>query len=358
MQRFFLIAAFLISICAFSQTNDISWYQTLKGKIDKYPVTLHLHKAAHKYVGYYYNSQQKPVYIFGDDTTVKGKIQLFSNAEPSEYFIFSLEENSATGTWKKTEKSKPLFFAATKTTLPVRFTYVFASGLVKLRPKWKDSPEATYNAASVWPNGKTATDEFLKKEIRHAFDEKNTGEEIGALLLRNKKDILNRYVSDSKGLQDSDLKRETMMYSMEEDDEMLIAFQSSKILSLAFSNYTFTGGAHGNYGTSYLSIDLTSNKNLTLDNIITEKGKKILRGMLEKIFRKQFNLKPTDSLSEAGLIENKIEPNENFYVTGKGIGFSYNPDEISPYVMGEINIFIPFTDLKNFLKKDFKKLID
>jgi hypothetical protein len=140
---------------------------------------------------------------------------------------------------------------------------------------------------------------------------------------------------------------------------MLIAFQSSKILTMAFFNYAYTGGAHGNYGTYYTSADLTSNKVLALDNIITEGGKKQLRTLLEKNFRKQYNLKPTDSLTdEGGLFENKIEPNKNFYITGKGIGFCYNPYEIGPYAMGEIDIFIPFTDLKNYLKEGFKRLIE
>ena len=53
----------------------------------------------------------------------------------------------------------------------------------------------------------------------------------------------------------------------------------------------------------------------------------------------------------------KIAPNQNFFVTGKGMGFAYNPYEIGPYVMGEINIYIPFSDLKKYLKPDFKSLV-
>ncbi len=361
MKRILLLLCLLFSIYTFAQNNTVSWYKLFKGKIGKYAVTLHLHKAGHNYDGYYYyDTQQKPLSFSGDDIRIKGKIQVMSygDREEAEYFTFSLNGNSATGNWKKTENSKPLPFTATETSLPIQFTYVFTSGSVKLRPKWKESPEASYNAASVWPTGKTATDEFLKTEIRKAFNEKNTGEEIGVLLLRNKKNILNQYLSDSESLEDSDLKRETAAYSMDEDDNMLITFQSAKLLSLAFTNYSFTGGAHGNYGTSYTSVDLTSNKVFALKNIITEAGKQQLRSLLEKNFRNQYNLKPTDSLTEGGLFENKIEPNENFYLTEKGIGFSYVPYEIGPFAMGEINIFISFADLKNHLQDSFKKLIE
>ncbi len=361
MKQFLLLLSFFISVCAFSQANDLSWYKTLKGKVDKYPVTLHVHKAGHNYVGYYYyDSQQKPIYFSGDDTSKTGKIELFcyADADNAEIFIFSITGSKASGQWKKTENSDPSNFSAEEIKSSVDFTYVFTNGSVKLRPEWKESPSATYNAASVWPVGETVTDEFLKTEVRKTFNEKNTGEEIGALLLRHKKNYLNNYINDNKNVQDADLKKASPTFSMEDDSKLLIAFESPKLLTFAFTSYAYTGGAHGNHGTSYSSYDLTANKALTLDDIITPAGKKTLHSLLEKNFRKQFNLKPADPLKEGGLFENKIEPNKNFYVTGKGIGFCYNPYEIGPYVMGEINIFIPFSEMRNYLKDDFRKLIE
>lgn len=358
MKKILLFTLLLINLYSFSQTD---WYKMLKGKIDKYPVTLHLHKAGHSYDGYYYyDSLQKPLNFSGDDRRVKGKIQLisFGDSEEAEFFTFSFVSNNIRGEWKKTSKSKPLTFSAVETNMPTNFTYVFTNESKKLRPKWKESPEATFNAASVWPTGKTATDKFLKAKISHIFYKQNTGEEIGVLLLKSKREFFTEFLKEINDLSDTVLKQETMAYNMESDKNVLIAYQSPKILTLADNVYSFTGGAQGNYGTSYISIDLISNKVLTLDNIITATGKKQLKNLLEKNFRKQQNLKPTDSLSDGGLFENKIEPNDNFYITGKGIGFCYNPYEIGPYAMGEIDIFIPFTDLKNYLKENFKSLIE
>jgi hypothetical protein len=361
MKQILLLACLLlIGIYTFSQTSTISWYKMFKGKIDKYSVTLHLHKTGYNYDGYYYyDLQQKLLYFSGDDKRVKGKIQLISygDREEAEFFIFLSAGNTITGEWKKTDKSRPLAFSAVETSMSINFAYVFTSGSTKLRPKWKESPEASFNAASVWPTGKTPTDEFLKTEIRHSFNEKSTGEEIGALLLRSKKQFFTDFIDETKDLSDTELKQETMVYSMESDGKLLVAYHSPKILSLAHYSYSYTGGAHGNYGTSYITINLTSNKVLALDNIINDAGRKQLRSLLEKEFRNQYNLRPTDSLSECGLFENKIEPNENFYITEKGIGFCYVPYEIGSYVMGQIEIFIPFADLKNYLKADFKTLM-
>ena len=138
----------------------------------------------------------------------------------------------------------------------------------------------------------------------------------------------------------------------------MIVYQSKTILSLANFSYSYTGGAHGNYGTGYTSLDLIKEKKLKLDDVITKTGQAYLRSILKKYFRKNYNLDANASLKEAGLFKEKIEPNNNFYVTTKGIGFSYAPYEIGPYSMGEINIFIPFSELQNFLQPVFKNLVE
>jgi len=144
---------------------------------------------------------------------------------------------------------------------------------------------------------------------------------------------------------------------MDVSDQLMIVYRSSKLIMLAHSNYAYTGGAHGNYGTSYIPVDLLNNKKLDLNDLVNPAGKKQLSQLLEKYFRLAYSLKKTDSLMEGGLFENTIEPNANFYVTTKGICFCYLPYEIGPYAMGEINIFIPFTGLKDYLQTGFKRLI-
>ena len=54
--------------------QNVSWYKCLNGAIDKYPITMHLHKTDHNSFGYYYyNSQQEPIYFIGEDTTIAAK---------------------------------------------------------------------------------------------------------------------------------------------------------------------------------------------------------------------------------------------------------------------------------------------
>ena len=92
------------------------------------------------------------------------------------------------------------------------------------------------------------------------------------------------------------------------------------------SNYSSTDGAHGNFGTAYLPLDIEHNKVLQLKDLLTTEGIRHLRPLLESSYRSQQYLQPSHSFNvDSNLFENKIEPNKNFYVTGKGLIFSYTP---------------------------------
>jgi hypothetical protein len=355
---FFFLTCFVL---VQGQTTGLSWYRQYRGKIDQLAVTIHLHKSGNTYKGYYYyDTRQQPIFLSGEDSVLKGKIQLigFVSYDETEKFVLNATDTLLSGTWKKSEKSKPLEMQARFYPMPFHFSYVYTTANTRLRPKMKDSPEASYESAAVWPEGSSTTEKFIKKVIRKMVVPGYKGsEDIGAFFIREKKKLLDNYRKDYATVKDSELREMASSYSLDESNQLMITFYSEKILSLAYSNYSYTGGAHGNYGTFYTALDLSRNKELELKDILTDAGTLKLQSLLERNFRRQFKLKSTDSLTEAGLFENKIEPNSNFYITGKGLAFAYSPYEIGPYVMGEIDIFIPFRELEAYLRPAFKKLI-
>ncbi len=320
---------------------------------------MHLHKAGHNYYGYYYyDSQQKPIYFNGEDTSVRGKINLvaFSTSDATETFTFSLKDAAASGNWKKDEQSKGLSFTGNQGVPVIPLTYVYTEGEKKLRPQILASPQATFFAGSIWPTGTTVADIFLQQVIVRNYDEKASVTEIGKLMLQNKTEFFKGYEDDFKEVKATDLKESSFMYNMDQSEHTLMVYQSSKITTLANFTYLYSGGAHGNYATAYHSYDLVNRKELKLNDIITAEGKVKLNTLLAKALRTQFKLKPADPLTEV-LFENKIAPNQNFYITGKGIGFSYSPYEIAAYALGEINLFIPFKEIETSLQPSFKKLL-
>ncbi|TDH26622.1 DUF3298 domain-containing protein [Segetibacter sp. 3557_3] len=346
-----------------TQAGTLSWYKMFTGKIDRYPVTMHLHKSGHTYNGYYYyDQQQRPINISGDDSSTKGKLKLIGFGEPenNEEFVLSFSGKQLTGDWKKKENAKPLTFIAEEATAPVRFDYIYTAGVVPLRPKLTlaDRPAATYFAAAVWPGGETASDLYLKKMIRKAFDIKNNGnEEIGGLFLSSKRAFFAAYLKDNQNVKDAEIKELPTNYMVDESKTIMVAHAGPGILTLASSSYSYAGGVHGNYGTSYICIDLVNNKQLLLADVINTQGMKALSSLLEKSFRQRYHLKAGESLVQGGLLEKTIKPNQNFYLTSKGLVFNYVPYEIGPYALGEINLFIPVTEIEQYLQPAVKSLL-
>ena len=348
---------FLISSRCISQST--SWYKCYIGNIDKYPVTLHLHKAGHDYTGYYYyNSRQQPIYFSGEDTTDAAHIKLscfIPDKEANEGFSFSIKGKIADGKWSS-GNAKELIFSAREDSTALTFDYIYTNGSALLRPKLEESPAGTFYTASVWPKGTTVQILFLKRLISGELDEEPTTDDIGKTFLRQKKKFFAVYNEDYKNMKDEELKG-AYSYNSDMTNNLMVCYKSSKLIVFASFFYSYTGGAHGNYSTDYIPVDLTANKRLVVGDILNKTGQAKLSELLAKSFRKQYNLKDNEPLTEGGLFDDKIEPNSNFYVTSKGIGFCYNPYEIGPYAMGEINIYISFSELTAYLQPAFKKLI-
>ncbi len=112
----------IISFIAYNlSAQNVSWYKCLKGTIDKYPITMHLHKMDHNFSGYYYyNSKQEPIYFIGEDTSVAGKIKLLAfsrSTDPAnEEFLFGIKYRELFRRMEKNDSSKALVFTATEST--------------------------------------------------------------------------------------------------------------------------------------------------------------------------------------------------------------------------------------------------
>ena len=132
-----------------------------------------------------------------------------------------------------------------------------------------------------------------------------------------------------------------------------IDFQSDKIVAISRNEYSSTGGAHPNGHTSFLNFDPKTGKLLTnADLIADEKG---LLPVVEKYFRKHWaealggNL--NGDLNEAGfMFDNGFQLPKNISIDKNNLILFYNTYEIAPYVMGETDLRIPLSEVKQFLK--------
>ncbi|MCH5683599.1 DUF4163 domain-containing protein [Niabella sp. W65] len=64
-------------------------------------------------------------------------------------------------------------------------------------------------------------------------------------------------------------------------------YNQNGFLVLSIYNYAYTGGAHGNYGTSMYCFDINAQKQMTLGDILSADSV-ALRRLLEQNYRKQY----------------------------------------------------------------------
>ena len=124
------------------------------------------------------------------------------------------------------------------------------------------------------------------------------------------------------------------------------------ILSIEEFNYTYTGGAHGNYGSVYYNFNTVNGQLIQLKDILIEDYELPLKAIAESIFKETYLEKGMTNYSEAGFYfeEDRFKMANNFALTKEGLKFLYNPYEIAPYAMGQQEILIPYAALAPLLK--------
>lgn len=148
--------------------------------------------------------------------------------------------------------------------------------------------------------------------------------------------------ADFKGLMGYD--SETNMYAELND---------GRWFTVSISSFSFTGGAHGNYGTSYLTIDVQNKKKLELEDVFKPGYEAVLVPLLEKKVREHFEMEPGTPLEDF-LFENKIPVTSNFGLLKDGILFDYPPYEIASYAAGEIDLLVRYEEVREVLAIEVK----
>lgn len=128
------------------------------------------------------------------------------------------------------------------------------------------------------------------------------------------------------------------------------------VLCVEYSEWSYLGGTHGNGGTSYLVFDAVTGARTELTAIVKPGALARLTAIAEAHFRTERKLAPSADLKEAGFWfeDRRFKLNENFGVSEKELRFHYNAYEIGPYTMGETDIAIPFSEIRDLLRPEIR----
>jgi hypothetical protein len=173
-------------------------------------------------------------------------------------------------------------------------------------------------------------------------DYKNTLEKSG---------IYDREVENARGKGEN---RESFaaFYNYEKNMRNTILLNQGNIISQVVNVYEYRGGAHGSSSTKGMVLDMDAGKEITYKEIFYENTEEAISGLLYSCLMSARNYPNDDALIDAGFDFTEIRPTDNLVADDNGITFIYNPYELGAYVLGIVEISIPYSDLVVYMKPD------
>jgi hypothetical protein len=111
----------------------------------------------------------------------------------------------------------------------------------------------------------------------------------------------------------------------------------------------YLGGAHGMREKRYFVI-FQGAQQWAVEDLIEPASWPRLEGLIAAALRVEANLEPDTPLSQGGFFEDTVGVPDNFFLTPQGLGFHWDPYEIGPYVMGSLEVLLPYEQIQDMLK--------
>ncbi|MBL7682453.1 MAG: DUF3298 domain-containing protein [Flavipsychrobacter sp.] len=339
-----------------------TYYKHYSGTIAGQPVVLHMSSNNGALSGsYYYVKQGKLIGIYlAKDTTIANGYTVSEQAASREderdaSWKIQLKDNAITGKWISAD-GKQTYDIDLKEEYPAgsyRLAIWSKEDSVRYRDD-KPEPVATiyYKLLRAGSGMKNEDAQMLEKLIMHELG----ADSMNAITVEDcvSKQIEN-YAKWYKGILDGEpdsmLGESWNNYYSGVAMDVIINDNDWLVMELSGSEYT--GGAHGNYGVSYMNVDMQQKRVWGIEDVMIVDSNK-LNLLLEQEARRYFAMTAAEKIEER-LLTDKILPNGNICITPRGINFVYNPYEIASYADGIIRLFIPFGQIKDLLKPEFMK---
>lgn len=350
-------------VSATQSLTDTYFFKTLEGTIAGKPVVMNIVKAADRIdANYYYVEQGQTIFLTrnwektsGDSIYLIEVTNITSGKSPA--LAISVSADGIKGTWTSGDGmvSYPIDLKESTIQPSINVVAIGAVDSAQYLKFKKDTP--TLKTAVSVIAAADETQAWLNEKIKSFLgttQHDNPGLSMQQVVNNKVKEAVDGYAAevDSSivGIND-----DGPHYFLNREYETIgnVLFNQNGYLVLSMYSYAYTGGAHGNYGTSMYCFDVTARKQLSLGDLLSIDST-TMQQLLEQHYRKQYAV-PAPTPLNTRLFVKKLEPNKNFYFSPKGLGFSYSPYEIASYADGEIKVWVPFAELKPYLNADFVK---
>lgn len=352
---------------------DGAVYHHYQGTIGDLPVTVHLISQTgaygvpvNTYSGYYYYDRyQHPIALFGQaGEEDPGQLRLEEPSTPdgeNPYWIGGLPgPDGFSGQWIDPDSGRELSFELRPANpAGIAFKSYILQDSLRYYPDRDNSPVAYF--AANWmeaASGNGAVDDWLNQQIRIGLVGDSLARQhstVGEAIRAYRDNYFSSYREEVELMLADGVVDTVDFFGLNYDESlrMDVLFNTDSLLTLGYTYYYFSGGAHGNYGTTLQSYQPADRRIFDLNSVFTGNYAKALADPLAEGVRQRYELAEGQSLTEV-LFEEVVEPTENFGLTGKGILFNYPPYAIGPYALGEVMVFVPFERVLEYVQSPFR----
>lgn len=144
-------------------------------------------------------------------------------------------------------------------------------------------------------------------------------------------------------------------YSVKYTVGTTIQFNKDNTITYIARSFYYGGGEYGVNQTLALNFSTATGSRLILGNIFVPGFKKRLTDKIVKEMCHRYDKEDITQLNDMSVFNNiDPYPSENFILNEGEISFIYNESEIANRDMGEIVISLPYSEIEDILRKDFK----
>jgi Protein of unknown function (DUF3298) len=364
--------SWLFCICLFAETLQASvpvkHFLRLSGTIDKFEVTVFLtvtptvdktvNAIANVSGIYYYNRVGQPIEIYGN-LLANGNYTLkeFSINEDGEHqFNFQKVVSTYSGSWQHAKTKKKLALSLNETVgnkLDLIFEHFSAEDCnAKNEVLKRLSSEPSYADSISFIDTLCFTHDL---DIVKLSNQHKEAKVINQLILNKltQRDTLD--VAAKSSFSDFKSYGETIIDFgdsplIEQTENISLYFIDDKRMIFKMYNTSYGGGAHPNTYETFLNIDRSTNKVISLNNVLNiKKYDNIIK---EKIMLKlkQQGIWTSTWFGEEEQGAKGVAIASEYAILPAGILFWYNPYEAAAYAFGPIQVFVKYSEIDPLLK--------
>lgn len=131
---------------------------------------------------------------------------------------------------------------------------------------------------------------------------------------------------------------------------------NEQMVTYQVSTFTYTGGAHPYNASRPFTFDLARGRVLTAENMFISGTENEVLSIVQNGLARQLGIDPSQ-LENAGVFISQFTTPGQPYINNDVIVFHFNPYDIAPYSMGNIDVAVYPYELNEYLTPEVKELL-